>query len=104
MHIFMGVMLLTGNFVQEGQPPPPAFMGWFIIIAATCLIVVGMLLSLLILLAGLRLKARRSYTFCYVVAAIECVCIPFGTILGIFTMMILGRPAVKEAFEVSRRE
>ncbi len=42
-------------------------------------------------------------TFHYVVGVLgglfSCVFIPFGTILGVFTIIVLSRPTVKEVFE-----
>jgi hypothetical protein len=32
------------------------------------------------------------------VAAISCICIPWGTILGVFTMVVLVRDSVVELF------
>ncbi len=29
-------------------------------------------------------------------------CMPFGTVLGVFTILVLARPAVKAAFEAGR--
>ena len=40
------------------------------------------------------------YTFCFVMAALACAFFPFGTILGIFTIVVLVRPGVKEMFGI----
>ncbi len=49
-------------------------------------------------LIGLRLRQRRWWTFCYLSAWGECLLFPFGTILGIFTILVLSRPSVKQLF------
>jgi len=36
-----------------------------------------------------------------VMAAIECIFMPFGTVLGVFTIVVLARPSVKEMFELN---
>jgi hypothetical protein len=36
---------------------------------------------------------------CFVVAAIECIFMPFGTVLGVFTIIVLSRPSVKALFQ-----
>ncbi len=51
------------------------------------------------LLAGLYLRARKHRTFCFVVAAANCLHMPLGTILGIFTIIVLARDSVRIAFE-----
>jgi hypothetical protein len=35
-------------------------------------------------------------------AGIECILMPFGTVLGVFTMIVLTRDAVKTAFAASK--
>jgi hypothetical protein len=49
-------------------------------------------------LAGIYLRARKHRTFCFVVAATNCLHMPFGTVLGIFTIVVLGRESVRAAF------
>ncbi len=36
--------------------------------------------------------------FCLIVAGIECLLMPYGTVLGVFTIMVLMRESVKERF------
>jgi hypothetical protein len=36
------------------------------------------------------------------IAGIECIFIPFGTVLGVFTIIVLMRPTVKELFGVAQ--
>ena len=49
-------------------------------------------------LAGRYLARRERYTFCLVVAGVECMFMPFGTVLGVFTIIVLSRPSVKDLF------
>jgi hypothetical protein len=56
-------------------------------------------LAALLAVAGRRLKQRRSHTFCLVVAGLTCMNMPLGTVLGVFTLVVLTRPGVREAFE-----
>ncbi|MDZ4816523.1 MAG: hypothetical protein SGI71_09690 [Verrucomicrobiota bacterium] len=51
------------------------------------------------LMTGLFLRMRRYRTFCLVSAAISCIHLPFGTVLGIFSLMVLLRPSVKKIFD-----
>jgi hypothetical protein len=59
---------------------------------------IGILVSC-IPIAGSKLSNRRGYTFCFVVACLECMFMPFGTILGILSIIVLSRPSVKELFD-----
>jgi len=33
------------------------------------------------------------------VAAVECIFMPFGTVLGVFTIIVLNRPSIKALFQ-----
>ena len=50
------------------------------------------------LLSGLWLRARRNRTFSLVVAGVNCLQIPFGTALGVMTIIVLVRPSVRELY------
>lgn len=67
-------------------------------------IVSGLVLAIIstvhLALVGLRIRQRRWWTFCYLTGWGECLMFPFGTILGIFTIIVLGRPSVKRLFGV----
>ena len=49
---------------------------------------------------GVRIRQRRWWMFCYLTGWGECLMFPFGTILGIFTIIVLGRASVKKLFGV----
>ncbi len=55
--------------------------------------------AILAFVTARRIAARRSWTFCFVTSVVQCLQIPFGTALGIFTILVLQRPAVKARFE-----
>jgi len=56
-------------------------------------------LAVLMIIAGRFLAKRRHHTFCIVVAAIACLFMPFGTILGVFTLVVLMRDSVRLQFD-----
>lgn len=101
MHVFMGIAMLNGSFFGEstsGELPPP-FMGWMFLIMGSGAILFGWITAIFIIVAGRKLKARKSRLFCIIVAGIECMFMPFGTVLGIFTLITLTKESVKELFE-----
>ena len=49
-------------------------------------------------LVGRGLAQRKRYMFCLVVACVECLFMPFGTVLGVFTIIVLSRDSVKALF------
>ena len=71
-------------------------------------IVLGLLFLILLvqgifnIIAGSKLKTYTSISFLKVVAGINCIHIPLGTVLGVFTFVVLGRPSVVAMFEGRR--
>jgi hypothetical protein len=100
IYVVIGILAvcIPGSFEGEGEAMP-AFIGWIFIIIGVVLIVLGWAFSACIIIAGRSLAKRIHYMFCVVMAAIECIFMPFGTVLGVFTIVVLTRPSVKEMFE-----
>jgi hypothetical protein len=57
-----------------------------------------LLFAFLIGLAGYYLHRRKARTFCFIIAAIQCTQMPLGTVLGVFTILVLSRDSVREMF------
>ena len=49
--------------------------------------------------SGLFLRARKYRTFSLVVAGINCLHVPIGTVLGVFTIIVLIRDSVRRLYE-----
>jgi hypothetical protein len=102
IHLAVGIAMVTGSLDVNGNNangPPPAF-GFLVIGMALMMIAMCWAMATAIFVAGNRLKRHTGYTYCLVVAAIECMFTPFGTVLGIFTILVLSRPTVKALFGV----
>ena len=99
IYIAVGVLALyaPGSMDAEGDALPALF-GWIFIIVGGGLILVGWAFAVVIIIAGRYLARQVRYLFCMVVAAIECIFMPFGTVLGVFTIIVLSKPAVKKMF------
>jgi hypothetical protein len=67
-------------------------------------VVAGLAIALIsaihLAVVGVQIRKRRWWTFCYLTGWGECLMFPFGTILGIFTIIVLGRPSVKKLFGI----
>lgn len=99
IHLAMGVAMLSGAFDQPNNPnPPPPAVGWIFVIIGSSLILFGLAFAALLAAGGRRIRARRSHTFCIVVAALSCMFMPFGTVLGVFALVLLLKPEVKALF------
>ena len=88
---------LTGS----AENAPPAFIGWLFGAIGVALFLMWITMAGLKLGVALCLKKRKSRTFCMVVAALECLGVPYGTLLGIFTFIVLGRDSVERLFDAS---
>ena len=87
---------------QKGNPPPPELfhvLQWVYWVLGV-LLVMG---SIANLLSGRWIRARRNRPFSLVVAAINCIQIPLGTALGVFTIIVLTRDSVKELYAAPGR-
>jgi hypothetical protein len=102
-YVFMGaIMSLTFSRMPApaggtGQEPP-AFVGWIFGGIGLAFFLVLLTLALLKFRAAICLRRRTSRTFCMVVAGISCLGVPYGTVLGVFTFIVLGRDSVTRLF------
>ncbi len=83
---------------KPGEELPPEFVGWIFVGLGLVLFLLGIAMAICILIAGRCLSRRKAYSFALVVACIECLFIPFGTILGVFTIVALSRESVRTLF------
>jgi hypothetical protein len=99
IHLVMGLLMVTGRFGASGSGAgEELWFGWFFVIFATVWIVCGMSFAACLAFAGKFLRERRRYSYCLVVAGVACMFTPFGTVLGVFTILVLMRPSVKASF------
>jgi hypothetical protein len=97
MHAFIGNPDIWKN--QKGAVPPlPEFFAifkWFYGFFAAVLVSGGMGN----LLSGLFIRGRKNRVFSLVVAGLDFLQFPFGTVLGVFTFLVLLRDSVRELYE-----
>lgn len=117
MHIVMGTMMIhnPGMFnprpMPQATPPypvqpypffPPA-MGYMFVTMGTVAVLGGWTLGALTAFAGRCLKARSNYLYILIIAGCNCAFVmPLGTVLGVFTFIVMLRPTVKALFEGQR--
>ncbi|MFH0910832.1 MAG: hypothetical protein V1918_04935 [Planctomycetota bacterium] len=100
LHLGLGLALLfaPGSFHGQGGPPP-RFVAFLLIGIALAVILLGWLFALCLILAGRFLGRRRHYLYCLVMGGISCLFMPFGTFLGVVTLIVLLGPSVQARFE-----
>jgi len=94
---------ISRDIVDTGESMPewrqfeelvPLFIGLVVVVALAQLV-----FGVLSFLCGRYLHQRRNRMFCIVVAALTLLSFPLGTALGIFSLVVLSRPAVRDAFD-----
>ncbi|MGO1073032.1 hypothetical protein [Lysobacter sp. CA199] len=77
----------------------------FLVIMLPIFVLVGLfslLVGVLQFMTARRLRDRRGSGFCQIVAGLTCLSVPFGTVVGVFTFIVLARPSVKALFNGRR--
>jgi hypothetical protein len=101
-YVGLGIFFLNASPAtlnqRPGEPSPEVF-GWIFIAIGTFVVLLAGTLGICTILAGRKLAKRTGYRFAFVMACIECIGFPFGTILGVFTLIVLTKPTVKSMFQ-----
>lgn len=99
----VGLLLLFApvDAPPGGKPIPNEvrLFGGFILGMSVVLIVLGAAMIAATIHAGRILARRRGYVFCMVVTCLMLLVMPWGTILGVSTLIVLLRPSVRELFD-----
>ncbi len=101
IHLGLGLAFI---FSPESFPDsntgelPPQFAGYFFAVIGGFLFVIGEISALLIIYSGIQIKKRKKYLFSFIIACVLCVFIPFGTVLGVFSIIVLSRDSVKQLY------
>lgn len=95
MRIGRRTSLQSGDFDNEF---PFEFFSYFLVIIAVIVTFV-LVFGILQLLSAYYMKRSRNRIFSFVIGIIECLEIPYGTILGIMTIIVLSRYSVKQRYD-----
>ncbi|MGD8388461.1 MAG: hypothetical protein PVG49_15050 [Desulfobacteraceae bacterium] len=100
IHVVIGALFLLNpeSLQGNGGGPPSAVFGWLFLIMGILFFAVGQAASICLIVSGRFLARRKKYMFSFVFACVECIFIPFGTVLGIFTIVVLSRDSVKALY------
>ena len=94
----MGVFLNSDLLATGAQEPPPDWLGAFFGVIGVVAFVLVEGLGILNILSGRWMKRRRNRTGSIVVAAIDCLNMPLGIALGIFTIVSLSDDRVSDLY------
>ncbi len=105
-YLSMGAMIavsfakIPAASLQPNQRPP-AFLPWMFAGIGLAIFMLAATFAAMRFWTAVCLKRRTSRTFCLVVAALTCLEFPYGTTLGVLTLIALGRPSVIQLFGAS---
>jgi hypothetical protein len=98
-HIAIGLWALQSPdlFASEGTLPAELY-GWMFLGGGLFFLVLGLIFGLLVIGSGRCLAKRKGYWFSFMIACLECLMMPIGTALGVFTLITLSKDGVKTAY------
>jgi hypothetical protein len=96
--LFGVVAVLPVLLGSHSSDPPPWFLSGIFLLLFGFAAALLFFQSLLMAFGGYGLCRRKHYVLCIVAAGVAMLNMPLGTALGIVTLFILQRPAVKAAF------
>ncbi len=103
LHLGMGVAMMAGAFPVEAEIEGdiemlPGFFAWMFIGMGALFFLLGQAVSIGVIISGRFLKQRKNYMYSFVLGCLMCFFVPVGTILGVFTIIILSRESVKQLY------
>lgn len=97
-HVLMGLFVMFAP-ARPGQEAEGVIAGGVLVAMGITFILVGWAYAAMLFFAGKYLRARTRPTFVQVAAALSCLNMPFGTVLGILTLIELNKPEVSNQFK-----
>jgi len=103
VHFVIGLMMLIApeKFAENGETPP-AFVGYLFAGMGGVAVLCGYVFAGCFIYSGRMISRRKKHMFSFVTACVGCVSVPFGTILGVFTILVLSRVSVKKLYGIGK--
>ena len=106
IHLAFGMVMIGGGIVGAFAEGPESLvfsaMGCLFTLLPLAIISAGLTYAYFMVKAGRSLVAHENHKLCVVMAAISCAFTPFGTVLGVLTLIVLMRPPVQALFVQQR--
>jgi hypothetical protein len=104
LYVFFGLLMTISPAIMHNlrgglNAHDRAIIGYAIAGFGGCLVLLGWTFGGLTILAGRSIQTRRRRTLTFVMAALNCLSIPFGLMLGIFTFIVLSRHSVSRLYD-----
>src|ERR1051326_4573187 len=98
IHFAFGLIIAFAPHLLGPGPPPPHWLGVLMCGFAGGFMLAGWTFGGLTIYSGLCIRRRQHRTLSFVMAVLNCLSIPYGTALGVFTFIVLSRESVKRLY------
>jgi hypothetical protein len=100
IYIGFGAMMAFGGFPASNNPAnDPRLPGLLLLVGGSVFFILGVTFALLTFFAGRSIRDRRRRIFCQIIGGLNCLQVPFGTVMGVCSILVLNRPQVKLLFD-----
>jgi hypothetical protein len=104
VHIGLAIFLprFFASLPPSKDPPPPEvleMLAGFFAVMGVIVILLSTLVAVLTAWSAYSIHQRRNRVWVLVVGAFHLLSMPFGTALGVYTIIVMTRPGVKAWFE-----
>jgi hypothetical protein len=111
-YIFMGLQIarnpgfFSSPATRGGTPTapfPPQEFGYIFVVIGALAMLFGWAMAGLSLYSAKCLRERKNWSWVMAAACLNCLHVPLGTALGVFTIVVINRPSVRASFGESYR-
>ena len=109
-YIALGIAAMSGQLgpsvpstMPSGAQNADRFLGIVFICMGGFITLAGWTVAILNVIAGRSCSRHRRRLFIFAIAIVNCLFFPFGTTLGVFTLIVLLRDSVRVAFDPTSR-
>lgn len=106
IHMGIGLFFILApeQIAPQNGEAPPEFFGWLFFLLGLGFFLVGQVLAIGVILSGRFIARRKYYLYSFIVACLECAFFPFGTVLGVFTIIVLSRDTVRNYGTIEQKD
>lgn len=94
----LGSLIFNMDEIKNGMDEIPFSPGYIFVIIGSIGFFVSIAFAIATLVASKYLKVPKNYTFIMVIAFLNCLTGVLGILLGVFTIIELNKPHVKQLF------
>ena len=98
IYVGLGAFMMASPSAFQPDAPPP-FVGCLVFGLGMGFLLLNWSFAGAVIYASRCLAKRQKYNFALVAGVVSCLFTPFGTILRVFTIILLLQPEVKALFE-----